>query len=107
NWDHESFRYVCARFPELFSLFDGIIISGDVGVAKPQPAIYKYFTEQFDPATYVLIDDQDENLNAAAQLGIFGIQCTNSHTFFGTKYNFASIRRQLLKRHTQLLHAGY
>lgn len=107
NWDHESFRYVCAKFPELFSLFDGIIISGDVGVAKPQDAIYGYFTQQFDPAKYVLIDDQKENLDTAARLGIFGIKCISTKTFFGTEYNFTSIRRQLLKRHAQLLQAGY
>ncbi len=114
NWDTESFSMVCARYPELFSLFDGIIISGDVGVAKPHPAIYEYFTQQFDPATYVLIDDQPENLAAAAAAGIFGIQCVKDTSFwsfnkmfFGPEYDFASIRRQLLKRHAQLVQAGY
>lgn len=114
NWDNESFRHICARFPELFSLFDGIIISGDVGVVKPQPDIYEYFTQQFDPATYVFIDDQEENLAAAAKLGIFGIQCIKDSSFlsfnklfFGSEYNFDSIRSQLLKRHAQLLQAGY
>lgn len=107
NWDTESFRHVCARFPELFSLFDGIIISGDVGVAKPQAEIYDYFTQQFDPATYVLIDDQEENLAAAAKAGIFGIHTISTKTFFGTEYNFGSIRQQLLKRHAALVQAGY
>jgi HAD superfamily hydrolase (TIGR01549 family) len=111
NWDNESFRIVRSQYSDFFSLFDGIIISGDIGAAKPQPLMYDQFTKQFDPATCIFIDDQPENIAAAQIKGIYGIQCVKSNGFFtrwfGSKFNFASIRKRLLKRYQQLLQAGY
>ena len=42
NWDPYSFTILEKAYPELFELFDGIIISGDIGLIKPDPAIYQF-----------------------------------------------------------------
>jgi putative hydrolase of the HAD superfamily len=53
-------------------LFDHFIISGEVGVRKPDPAIFRLALSRLaiEPAEAVFIDDRPENLAAAAALGI-------------------------------------
>jgi putative hydrolase of the HAD superfamily len=59
-----------AAFP--FDLFDVVVDSSEVGVRKPDPAIYLALLERLDrPAPEVaFIDDFAENLPPAAALGI-------------------------------------
>jgi epoxide hydrolase-like predicted phosphatase len=62
-------RYDRARFPELF---DGTVISGEVGMRKPLPAIYALGAESIGlaPEDCVFVDDLPPNLKPAAQLGM-------------------------------------
>jgi putative hydrolase of the HAD superfamily len=57
---------------DLFSLFDGRVVSCEVGSCKPEAAIYRRLLEQFalDPANSVFIDDSQPNLDAAAEHGM-------------------------------------
>lgn len=79
NWDKESFPLLQKRYPELFSLFDGIIISGDVMTVKPEEKIYQLILEKYNinPRTCFFFDDQKENINAARKLGINAILHTH------------------------------
>jgi putative hydrolase of the HAD superfamily len=63
-----------------FELFDGRVVSCEVGAAKPEPAIYRYLLHEFglDPAATVFIDDLQANLDAAAQFGIATILFTDA-----------------------------
>jgi len=56
-------------------LFDGKLISCDIGIIKPNPAIYQTFTEQFGlkPEECLFIDDLPANVAAAVQCGWKGI----------------------------------
>lgn len=58
----------------LSSYFDEIIISGEVGYAKPQLEIYKLVLLRFnlDPSEIIYIDDKTENIKAAEKIGIRG-----------------------------------
>ncbi len=60
----------------LFACFDGGIFSGDVQLAKPDPAIYRLLAERhgLEPARTVFIDDMLHNVEAARGLGWRGIQ---------------------------------
>jgi epoxide hydrolase-like predicted phosphatase len=62
-------RYDRARFPELF---DGTVISGEVGMRKPLPEIYALGAEAIglEPADCVFVDDLPPNLKPAAELGM-------------------------------------
>ena len=55
---------------------DGILISGEIGVGKPDPAIFREFIARFGivPAETVYIDDWDRNIATAAGLGLVAIQ---------------------------------
>jgi 2-haloacid dehalogenase len=74
NWSAETFPTQRGRFP-FFAWFDDLVISGDVGVIKPDPRIFAILLERnaLDPATAVFVDDVEKNARAAGELGIHGI----------------------------------
>lgn len=78
NWDATSFELLMERHPEFFSLFDGIVLSGKTGVAKPAPDVYQHLltTYKLNPSDCFFIDDVQENITAARQLGIASALCT-------------------------------
>jgi putative hydrolase of the HAD superfamily len=57
---------------QLAELFDGIVISGEVGMRKPTPEIYRLGAERagFAPEDCVFVDDMPVNLDPAAALGM-------------------------------------
>ena len=62
-------RYDRSTFPELF---DGVVISGDEGVHKPQPAIFHLGADRvgLPPDQCVFVDDLRENCEGAAAVGM-------------------------------------
>ncbi len=56
-------------------LFDVIVYSHEVGLAKPDPRIYRLLCAQLAvaPAELVFVDDLQENVDAAVELGIRGV----------------------------------
>jgi putative hydrolase of the HAD superfamily len=62
-------RYDRSTFPELF---DGVVISGDEGMHKPEPAIYELGAERVGlaPADCVFVDDLRENCVGAEAVGM-------------------------------------
>jgi HAD superfamily hydrolase (TIGR01509 family) len=57
-------------------LFDDLVISAEVGIAKPDPRIYRLALQRLDvgPAEAVFIDDMPVNVEAARREGLFAIQ---------------------------------
>jgi putative hydrolase of the HAD superfamily len=62
-------RYDRSRFTELF---DGTVISGEVGIRKPRPEIYSMGADAIGlaPSECVFVDDLPPNLKPAAALGM-------------------------------------
>jgi epoxide hydrolase-like predicted phosphatase len=62
------------RYPQelLTELFDGVVISGEVGIRKPAPEIYALGAERIGlaPEACVFVDDLPFNLAPAAELGM-------------------------------------
>ena len=54
-----------------WSLFRGIVISGEVKLLKPDPQIFEYIVQRFGltPDSTVFIDDHLPNIESAARLG--------------------------------------
>jgi 2-haloacid dehalogenase len=71
NMEAETYPLRLGRFPFL-GWFDGTVVSGREGVAKPDPAIFTLLLDRFglQPATTLMIDDTNENLEAASTLGM-------------------------------------
>jgi 2-haloacid dehalogenase len=72
NWSAEMFPHAEARFDWL-RCFDGVVVSGRVRMAKPEPAIFQHLLETYDlePGDVFFIDDHEPNVRAARQLGIY------------------------------------
>jgi len=78
NWSAETFPIAQKRF-EFLQWFDGIFLSAEARVIKPNPQIYQHFFKTFaiDPAQTVFIDDLPPNVAAAAALGMHAILFSN------------------------------
>jgi 2-haloacid dehalogenase len=78
NWSTETFPFARKRF-EFLNWFQGIMLSGVVGLVKPDPRFYDLFLKTFsiDPARAVYIDDLKRNVDAAAGFGMRGILFTD------------------------------
>jgi HAD superfamily hydrolase (TIGR01509 family) len=62
------------RFRErgITGLFDDSVISGDVGLAKPDPAVFLLAAQRLgvEPKACLMIDDQPQHLEAAQRVGL-------------------------------------
>ena len=70
NWSAETFKGMKDEYAFL-NQFDGMIISGEDKLIKPNSAIYQLAINRFDldPETTVFIDDKLENVQAAKKNG--------------------------------------
>jgi HAD superfamily hydrolase (TIGR01509 family) len=60
-------------------LFDAVVISGEVGMRKPEPEIFRYTLDLLgvDPAEAVFVDDRPFNVRGATDVGIVGLPHTS------------------------------
>lgn len=74
NWSHETFPLVRHRYPFLPEL-DGYLLSGMVGVSKPDEEIFRLFLQRIGRSAEdcVFIDDAQVNIDAANRMGFTGI----------------------------------
>jgi 2-haloacid dehalogenase len=87
NWSAETFPYAWERYPVL-QRFREVIVSGRVGVVKPDPAIFALMRAEIErhlpgiaPHELVFIDDNLHNAEAATALGWHGVHHTDAaHT---------------------------
>ncbi len=70
NWSMETFPIARQRFGFL-DWFDGMVISGQVGLVKPEPEIYQHLCRTYglEPERTVFIDDAPRNVATAQALG--------------------------------------
>ena len=56
-------------------IFDATVISGDVGMHKPEPAIYRLGAERIgvEPERCIFVDDLRENIAGAEAVGMTGV----------------------------------
>jgi putative hydrolase of the HAD superfamily len=71
------------RFPGFSAMFDDIIGSGDIKMAKPDPAIWHYAMERMDvkPEESVFTDDMRSYAAAAQEIGMHGFHFTGYEQF--------------------------
>jgi HAD superfamily hydrolase (TIGR01509 family) len=75
NFARETFA-LAERHHDFLSEFDDRVISGHVGVVKPDPRIFKILFERVGrpPGELLFIDDQLANVRAAEALGMAAVQ---------------------------------
>lgn len=62
--------------PEFAGVFEGLVSSHDVGLAKPDPAIYRALLERLgaEPADIVFVDDLPGHVEAARAVGLHAVR---------------------------------
>ena len=78
NWSAETFAGMIDDYPFL-KLFDGLLISGEDKLIKPDHAIYQLARDRFNlnPEETVFIDDKLENIQAAQEMNFKTIHLTD------------------------------
>jgi len=81
NMTAEIYGWLAER-NDFFSLFKGVVISGAVGMAKPEPGIYAHLADAHGlvPAESLFIDDMEANIVAARHAGFQAIQFTDARS---------------------------
>lgn len=90
NFSHEKWKVAVERWPFLGS-FDGRVVSGEEGVVKPDPRIYRILLDRYGlvAGRTFYIDDQPRNVDQARMLGF------HAEPFIDA----ATLRRQLARLH--------
>jgi 2-haloacid dehalogenase len=89
NWSAETFRLTRDRFPFL-AWFDGLVVSGEEGVIKPDRRIFELLLERFGlvAAATLFVDDSPANVAAARAVGMDAVRFRDA----------AALRRDLAAR---------
>ena len=87
NMSAENFAYLRQR--DYFELFDGIVISAEEKLIKPDTALFQRVVDryQLEPAEMVFMDDSLPNIEAAISLGMHGVH------FNGSDDCYAEVKR--------------
>jgi 2-haloacid dehalogenase len=74
NWSKETFPRVADRF-EFLDWFDPLVISGELGLVKPDPDIFFHLLELINkkPGDCLFVDDSRQNIRLAEELGFYCI----------------------------------
>lgn len=74
NWPAETFPPSGNAYA-FVEWFEGVVVSGHEGIAKPDPAIFALLLERYgvDPARAVYIDDTPGHVEAAGRAGLAGL----------------------------------
>jgi 2-haloacid dehalogenase len=79
NWSAETFPVALERY-DFLSWFDGIVVSGEEKMRKPEPEFYQilFNRHRVKPEESLFIDDNHRNILAAEKLGIKSIHFTSA-----------------------------
>jgi len=77
NWSRETFHHARRRFAFL-KRFLAIVVSGELGIMKPDARIFRHLTETHGlrPADCLFIDDSPKNVAGARAAGLQAIHFT-------------------------------
>lgn len=78
NFSEKNFELVYSKY-DFFKLFDGMVISSHVKLAKPQKEIYLELIRRYSlkPEESIFVDDKLENVSAARSLGFKTVHLEN------------------------------
>jgi 2-haloacid dehalogenase len=79
NWSAETFHHAEPAAPAI-GLLEDVLVSGDVGIAKPDPRIFRLLASRcsLDPGRTVFTDDAARNVEAAAAEGFDAVLFTDA-----------------------------
>ena len=84
NFSSETFPRAVRRHSFL-SEFEGILVSGEEKLMKPDPAIYRLLCDRYgvDPVKAVFVDDSLPNVEGARRIGMHALQFSSVERLLG------------------------
>ena len=81
NWSAETFPLIRDTY-SVFGEFDGIVVSGEEHLLKPNAAIYHCLFERYNlqPEESIFIDDNADNVAAAKAVGMESVRFVDAAT---------------------------
>lgn len=70
NWAADTFQTLPRAFPEVLGLLDKVVVSGEVGIKKPSPEIFRLAAKEFgspNPSQVYYYDDKVNNIETAVR----------------------------------------
>lgn len=79
NFSAETYPHALPAAPAI-ELLEDVLVSGRVGLVKPDPAIFELLVERYslDRARTVMVDDTERNVAAARACGLHAIRFTDA-----------------------------
>lgn len=81
NFSTEKLPLMRQRY-DFFGCFDGMVVSGEIGLTKPDPRIFAHLfaTYAVEPGECLFIDDLPANVAAAERAGMHAVRYTGADT---------------------------
>lgn len=81
NWSAELYHHAVPAASAI-GLLEDVLVSGEVGLVKPDPAIFRLAARRFglEPVRTVFVDDSEANVAAAAAEGFDALLFTDAAT---------------------------
>ncbi len=75
NWSAETFPIIRDKY-SVFKEFDGMVVSGEEHLLKPDPAIYRCLLERYSlaAAESIFVDDNADNVSGAKSVGMQAVR---------------------------------
>ncbi|HEU4753874.1 MAG TPA: HAD family phosphatase [Armatimonadota bacterium] len=84
NTNDIHWRFIQERYPHVLAPFDRLAVSHELGLEKPDAAIYEWVVRDsgYPPAAHLFIDDIAENVEGARAAGMDAILHTDSESLW-------------------------
>ena len=84
NTNDIHWSFIRERYPHVLRPFDRLLVSHELGMEKPDPAIYEWVIRDSGHPTeaHLFIDDLPENVEGARSVGMDGILHTDSESLW-------------------------
>ena len=75
NWSAETFPIIRDKY-SVFKEFDGMVVSGEEHLLKPDPAIYRCLLARYslEAAESIFVDDNADNVSGAKSVGMQAVR---------------------------------
>ncbi len=89
NWSHETFPTALELF-DFLHLFEGILVSGEEKMLKPDPRIYALILSRYniDAGKTLFIDDNPKNVKGALEAGLNAVRFESPDQLSATLKSF-------------------
>jgi len=105
NTNDIHWQFLKERYPHVLQPFDRLVASHELGLEKPDPAIFHWVLRDTGrpPAEHLFIDDIAENVESARAVGMDGIVHTDSHSLWQEFLRRGLATAEQEPRHTEVV----